>query len=253
MREAKRRVIFDVHALRDEEDGGCRRNFNSRVLNNAYQNPSSRVPSLSNGELVVSSNLLSLSLFLPSFLPPPYRPPSTPLVLAIGSFYHAPKARCSPPLYPHPFYRGLAGKIWRQVSFVSGRSVVVSLAYFSVRPPFWCLPPPYFVHGVFRLFLVLFFLLHHSSHEIFLICRYQKYCRSFALFFSLFLLSPMRPVFANSHSLNEQKRTKAERTNISPFSFSGRKGKEEDRETGFFLFRFLHSGRRESERDRDRA
>lgn len=70
-------MIFDVHALRDEKDGGCRRNFNSRVLNNAYQNPSSRVPSLSNGELVVSSNLLSLSLsfFLLFYLRPTVRLP----------------------------------------------------------------------------------------------------------------------------------------------------------------------------------
>lgn len=31
-------------------------------------------------------------------------------ILTIGSFYHAPKVRCAPPLYPHSFYRARAEK-----------------------------------------------------------------------------------------------------------------------------------------------
>lgn len=73
------------------------------------------------------------SLSLPSFFPPPYHPPpSSLLVLAIGSFYHAPKARCSPPLYPHPFYLVASlEKSGIRSSLVSGHNVAMSLAYFS--------------------------------------------------------------------------------------------------------------------------
>lgn len=104
---------------------GCRRNFNSRALNNAYQNSSRVFPTA-----VISSVPLSLSLPSPLFLRPLPRPPSSPLVLAIGSFYHAPKARRSPPLYPHPFYRGPAGKIWHRVSLVGGRNLPLSSRHF---------------------------------------------------------------------------------------------------------------------------
>lgn len=85
-RNARRRDArdFDIHALRDEEDGECRRNFNSCALNNAYQNPSSRAPSLSNGERRFVQSSLSLSLFLLFFLRPTiHRLPLLPSLSAV--------------------------------------------------------------------------------------------------------------------------------------------------------------------------
>lgn len=120
------------------------------VLDNAYRNSSSRVESFQRSQAAAPLLSLFSSLFparsislrfafpfplapLLFFPPPPscwsgLRPPRR-RPLSIGSFYRATKARCSPPLYPHPFYRGPAGKIRHRASS-------------STDEPFPSLPPP---------------------------------------------------------------------------------------------------------------
>lgn len=129
------------------------------VLDNAYRNSSSRVESFQRSQAAAPLLSLFSSLFparsislrfafpfplapLLFFPPPPscwsgLRPPRR-RPLSIGSFYRATKARCSPPLYPHPFYRGPAGKIRHRASS-------------STDEPSPSLPPPFAASTTSRL------------------------------------------------------------------------------------------------------
>lgn len=165
-REAKRRAISTftrcvTKKMKDAEETLIRahsitRIKTSRLAFESFQRRTRRFRSF------LSSLSLSSFFFLPfSFFSPPSHSPSSPLVLAIGSFYHAPKARCSPPLYPHSFYRGLTGKIWASTLSLPSTEEVSSYPYTTLR----ILLTPVV------LFLVLFFcflFLSLTQQELFL-------------------------------------------------------------------------------------